>query len=77
METTETVEPQTSEHAARNGDNDDERPLTLEDLPPHLRDDPIVKLALAAHLEAIANGEPLLTIDEINEEIARRRGGIR
>ena len=73
METTTTIEPPVSTH---NGADNDEGPLTLEDLPPHLRQDPLTKLWLAAIQEAVQNGEPFLTIDEINQEVARRRGGI-
>ena len=74
MEITTTIEPPVTAH---NGANNDEGPLTLADFPPHLRNDPIIRLALAAHEEAVANGEPLLTIDEVNQEVARRRGGVR
>ncbi len=55
METITTSELPVS---TRNGANNDEGPLTLEDLPPHLRQDPLTKLWLAAIQEAMQNGEP-------------------
>ncbi len=53
-------------------DEDDERILQqmFGDSP-----SPVVQAALQAHAEYIARGGKPLSRDEINEEVARRRGG--